>query len=137
MSGDSGDMELLESILKMAEFVAQDKGSENYDLDYSEKSIGRLDDMINDYFGDNGPSEKNFNAMVWAYGSYVAAVIDRNFNGNWYRNEDTGEVRFEPETSPIGAKPFNWVAKKFDLGDSLQEKYVSITNMFKEDRKKG
>ena len=127
--------ELLGSIIETAKFVAGDEGSKVYDLDFSEESIGSLDDMIDDYFGEVGPSEENFDSMVWAYGSYVAAVIDRHFNGDWYKNKDTGEITFEPELSSVGANPFNWVAKKFDLGDTLESKYVSITNMFKEDRK--
>ena len=127
--------ELLDSIIETAKFVAGDGGSKDYDLDFSEESIGSLDDMIDDYFGEDGPSKENFDAMVWAYGSYVAAVIDRHFNGDWYKNEDTGEITFEPELSSVGANPFNWVAKKFDLGDTLQSKYISMTNMFKEDRK--
>ena len=131
----SDELQLLERILATAEFFANDHGSQDYNLDFSEESIGSLEDMIEDYFGEDGPSEENFNAMVWIYGSYVAAVIDRNFNGDWYENEDTGEVTFEPEISPIGANPYNWVAKKFDLGDNLQGKYLSITNLFKEDRK--
>lgn len=131
----SDEKELLKRILATAKFVANDDGSQDYDLDYSEESIGSLDDMLDDYFGEGGPSEENFNAMVWAYGSYVAAVIEKNFNGHWYENDDTGEVTFEPETSSIGANPYSWVAKKFDLGDNLQEKYLFITNMFKEDRK--
>lgn len=67
--------------------------------------------MIDDYFEEDGPSNENFNAMVWIYGLYVAAVIDRNFNRDWYENEDTGEVTFEPEISPIGANPYHWVSK--------------------------
>jgi len=81
----SDEKELLKRILATAEFVANDDGSQDYDLDYSEESIGSLDDMLDDYFGEGGPSEENFNAMVWAYGSYVAAVIEKNLTATGMR----------------------------------------------------
>ena len=127
--------DLWESIVKTAEYVSQGKDAEEYGLDFSEESVIGLDDMLEDLWGEEGPSEENWDSMVWAFGSYIAVVISRHFNGDWARNEESGEIVFEAETAGVGLNPFSWVAKKFDTQDSLKSNYDFITNMMKEDRK--
>jgi hypothetical protein len=126
--------ELLKSILHTAQQVPSFDEEQEYDLDFSEESIGRLDELIDDFWGEGGPSKDNFDTMVWVFGCYIAAVVENNFKGHWYK-EESGEVNFEPEISEIAFNPFNWVAKKFELKDSLEAKYEFVTNMMKVDRK--
>ena len=126
--------ELLNTILQTAEMVrARDEDNE-YDLDFSEGSIARLEEMIDDFWGEDGPSKENFDLMVWAFGCYVAAVIETNFNGEWHK-EESGELSFVSDSGEVGLKPFNWIAKKFELQDSLEAKYDFATNMIKADRR--
>jgi hypothetical protein len=129
------NQELWNSIKETAEYVAKMDDAADYALDFSEESIVSLEDMLEDFYGDEGPSEQNWDAMVWAFGSYLAAVINNNFNGEWVKNEETGEIIFEAETAGVGLNPFTWIAKKFDAQDSIKDKYNFITNMMKEDRK--
>jgi hypothetical protein len=127
--------ELFNQIVETAELVRTGDGADEYQLDLSEESIARLDDMIDDFWGEGGPAEENFHAMVWAFGCYIGAVVTRHFKGEWFKDETTGEVTFESDTSGVGFNPFNWVAKKFDLQDDLESKYRMITNMIEADRR--
>ncbi len=131
----STNQELWDHIKETAEYIAQMDDAANYDLDFSEESLFSLDDMLEDFYGDEGPSEENWDAMVWAFGSYVAVVINNHFNGEWAKNDETGEIIFEAETAGVGLNPFTWVAKKFDIQDSIKDKYDFIANMMKDDRK--
>lgn len=58
--------ELFNQIMETAELVRTGNGAEEYQLDLSEESIARLDNMIDDLWGEGGPAEENFHTMVWA-----------------------------------------------------------------------
>lgn len=118
-----------------ASYVASKARTDGYWLDFSEQSLEELDKMFSDTWGDAGPSEENLNAMVWAFGSYVAIVINTHYSGVWDRERDDGPINFTSASGLIGFNPWNWVAKRFDEGDSVSEKYSAITKMVDGDRK--
>ena len=90
--------------------------------------------MIDSIWGKKeGPSEDKFNFMVWIFGCYVAVTIDNHYVGEWQRNDD-GTIDFISNMG--GASPYNWLAKRFDLGDLIYPKYsFSIKTMEKKVKK--
>lgn len=131
----SADSELLELILNTAKFVASSKETQKYALDFSEKSIGRLDDMIDDFWGEDGPSEKNFSNVAWVLSCYIAAIIEKNFKGEWRKDEAMGAAVFHAESSGFGLYPYAWVDKRLELQDSLKSKYDTVKKLIKADRR--
>lgn len=112
---------LWQEIEKTAAVLIDDEYGEKFKLDYLEDSIKRLDKMIAKIWGDNSPSEDKLDFMVWGFGCYVATVINKYYLGSWTKNDD-GSIHFM-STSGFGAAPFNWLAKRFELGDPIYSKY--------------
>jgi hypothetical protein len=110
-----------QEIEKTAAVFIDEETGKKFKLDYSEASIKRLDKMITHIWGNGSPSEDKLDFMVWIFGCYVAAVINKNYLGSWAKNDD-GSIHFM-SASGFGAAPFNWLAKRFELGDPIYSKY--------------
>ena len=128
------EQKLIDKILETAQIVATGPEAEEYGLDLSEKSIKRLDRMIKVFWGESGPSEEGRDHIIWAFGSYIAAIVDKHFAGSWEESEELGGIAFNSKTSSVRFSPYNWVAKRFDLGDKLAYKYKVIANLMRPDR---
>jgi hypothetical protein len=118
-----------------ASYVASKARTDGYWLDFSEQSLEELDRMFSKNWGDAGPSEESRDLLVYAFGSYVAVVINAHYAGAWDRERDDGPVNFTSASGLIGFNPWNWIVKRFDEGDSIYEKYSTITKMVDADRK--
>lgn len=126
---------LIDVILESAQLVATGPDAEKYGLDLSEASIKRLDRMIKDYWGESGPSKEGRDNVIWVFGSYIAAIVDKNFWGSWEESEELGGIAFKAKTGNVRFSPYNWVAKRFDSGDELAYKYKVMKNLMRGDRK--
>ena len=127
---------LIDAILESAQIVASGPDAEKYRLDLSEDSIKRLDRMIKDYWGESGPSEEGRDNIIWVFGSYVAAIVGQHFTGIWGESEALGGIAFKPKSGKVSFSPYNWVAKRFDVGDTLAYKYKTVAKLMAADRKK-
>jgi hypothetical protein len=69
--------------------------------------------------------------MVWAFGAYVAEVIQRNHEGVWVKSENGYDFQCAKEGKPTGfvINPWSWVYKRFDEGDMLAPKYKMAMKM--------
>lgn len=115
--------------------VFSDAAPKGKQLDLSADSIKVLDSIIKKLWGEEGPSEENREMMIWGMGCYIAEVLQRNYRGVW-RDGGDGYV-FECENASAGVAPWNWVAKRFDLGmsESLASKYKFAQSILSADRK--
>lgn len=104
-------------------------------LDYSEASLKTLDRLVSSVWGEDGPSEENYEAMTWAFGCYVGEVLQRHFNGVW--NEDEDGLFFDGIRSGAGVSPWNWITKRFEFGsdEAVAKKYVLAKKLLSEDKK--
>ena len=126
---------LWEDIKEAGEIVGEGEKAEEYKLDFSEASLKRLDQMIIDLWGDDGPSKKSYDNLIWVFGSYIALIVDKNFKGVWTKNSNNQEIWFGASKSGVKFSPYNWIAKKFEFGDSLESKYTAIADMIEKDKK--
>jgi len=92
-------------------------------FNYSDASISLLDSVIEEIWGGERPSEKNFNEVVWAIGSYIANTLQKNYNGTWGEYPDG--YYFDGDASTVGVAPWSWVHKRFESGmvESLAHKW--------------
>ena len=85
-------------------------------------------------FTDTFRSSAN-NNLIWVFGSYIALIVDKNFKGVWTKNSNNQEIWFGASKSGVKFSPYNWIAKKFEFGDSLESKYTAIADMIEKDKK--
>jgi hypothetical protein len=120
-------------IEQTALIVGEGREAEMYKLDFTQASIARLDSMIDDLW--EGEAPQNLEMMVWVFGSYIALIVNRTFDGEWTTRKGSREITFESATSGVAFNPWNWVAKRFELDDPLAPKASMIFNMIKVDNK--
>ena len=118
------------NISEVAGVTAESFGDEHGNFDFTPKSLVLLDDAIEDIWGEDGPSEENFNGIVWAYGCYVADVVQRNYKGKWKKSENGGYDYFH-EAGMVSFNPWSWVVKRFIDGDLIAPKYSQIAKFLK------
>jgi hypothetical protein len=90
------------------------------DLDYSEDSITKLDNIISNAW--NGQVPQQLDAMIEMFGAYLGEVLSRNIDGRWTLKEGTWMIDFPlPDGSVGSANVFGKVRKRFMNGmeDSL------------------
>jgi hypothetical protein len=104
-------------------------------LDYSEASLKTLDQLVSSLWGADGPSEENYEAMIWAFGCYVGEVLQRHYNGVW--NEGDDGLFFDGINSGAGVSPWSWIAKRFEFGadEAVAKKYTLAKKLLIQDRK--
>ncbi len=119
---------LAERIHAVAALVVAEDNAREFRLDFTESSVARLDQMIDHLWGEEGPSEENVDTMVWAFGCYLAEVIDRRFDGDWVEDSDEGGC-FRATRSGITLFPWHWVAERFEQGETLAYKYDVLAKM--------
>jgi hypothetical protein len=97
-------------------------------LDLTPTSLSALDRLIKRLWGGEPPSEPNFNTMVWAFGAYVAEVIQRNHEGRWrkFDNEYSFECTDDGKPTGFAVYPWAWVKKRFEENDLLALKYRNV-----------
>ena len=120
-------------IVDIGQMVGEGDNAIKYQLDFSIKSVVRLDKMIDDLW--EGEIPNNLDNMIYLFGSYLAIITENYFNGSWSINKQTNEINFESKTSKVKFNPWNWVAKKFELNESLSSKTQVIFKMIKDDVK--
>ena len=113
--------------------VGEGDDAKKYKLDFSIKSIPRLDKMISDLWKGDPPND--LDTMTFVFGSYVALIVDRSFQGSWTTEKDTNEIVFNSKKSSVNFNPWNWVAKRFELEDMIAPKADFIFKMLVEDKK--
>ena len=96
-------------------------------LDFSPASVKIIDGLIKKFWKGKPPSDQYFDTMVWAFGAYVAEVIQRNHEGSWEKLD--GVYQF---LNPAGFTvcPWVWVRKRFEDADELlAAKYDVVMKM--------
>jgi uncharacterized membrane protein YeaQ/YmgE (transglycosylase-associated protein family) len=92
-------------------------------LDESSASISKLDDLIYELWGDDGPSEKNFNMVVAVFGAYVATTLRHKYEGTWEINDDDVWLyNIQVGNKVIGAAVFAWVHKRFKNDGTISDR---------------
>ena len=120
-------------IVEVGQMVGEGDDAKKYKLDFSIKSIPRLDKMISDLWKGDPPND--LDTMTFVFGSYVALIVDRSFQGSWTTEKDTNEIVFNSKKSSVNFNPWNWVAKRFELEDMIAPKADFIFKMLVEDKK--
>ena len=120
-------------IVDIGQMVGKGDNAIKYQLDFSIKSVVRLDKMIDELW--EGEMPNNLDNMIYLFGSYLAIITDNYFNGSWTINKQTNEINFESKISKVIFNPWNWVAKKFELSENLSSKTKVIFKMIKDDMK--
>ena len=105
-------------------------------LDYSEASLKTLDKLILDNWGDSSPTDEHLETMTWAFGCYVAQVLQLNYNGVW-SDEDDGYY-FDGLKSGVGVSPWSWISKRFELGaeEAIAKKYQIAKKLLSKDKRR-
>jgi len=89
-------------------------------LDFTPASLKAFDSLIKRIWSGECPSDEHFDLMVWAFGAYVAEVIQRNNEGFWVKEE--GVYQFV-NPGGFGVFPWAWVRKRFEEDDLIAPKY--------------
>jgi hypothetical protein len=103
-------------------------------LDYTPKSLRYFDKLISKLWDGGGPSQKSFEKVVAAFGAYVARVIEKEYVGYWFVDDNrVWNYQFEKtDTVPnIRVAPFAWMHKRLKNGDLLMEKYQNMIDFMK------
>jgi len=106
-------------------------------LDESISSLSALDDLVYELWGEEGPSDKNFNMLVAVFGSYVAKAIQNEYEGSWEINsENVWLYNIEIGENIIGIAVFAWMHKRFknegNLTDRVERLESTIENAMSE-----
>jgi hypothetical protein len=118
-------------------FIKSFAGSEYAEeLDFSEESVGILDEIIEDSWGDEGPSKQNKVLVVKAFGGYLATIIQNSFRGKWWHDgKEPVFVLFDgSKPSGIGLTPYSYVVRRFDEGEELSEQWGDMEPLVSERR---
>ena len=100
----------------------------NERLDYSPGSITALDEMIEEIWDGDGPSENARNSTSLVFGSYVAEVLQRTISGKWKKADDGG-FKFRPIGCDYSFQPWNWMMKKLVNDDSIAPKFLKAIEL--------
>jgi hypothetical protein len=130
---DAKIRELIEKVVAhgIFEMIADDPGLKKSflkRLNFTPASLKVLDAVIKSIWGGERPSDQNFDAMVWAFGAYVAEVIHRNNEGYWAKSKAHYDFHCTTDGKPTGfaVSPWSWVYKRFDEDDMLATKYKGV-----------
>ena len=92
-------------------------------LNFSPASLRAFDSLIKRIWKGEPPSDQHLDLIVWAYGAYVAEVIQRNNEGVWMK--DDGVYQFV-NPGGFGVFPWAWVKKRFEEDDLIASKYDTV-----------
>ena len=100
-------------------------------LDFTPASLKALDALIKRIWAGGRPSDANLETMVWAYGAYVGAAIQKKHEGVWKKSKYYYDFKFTRDGVPTGftVNPWSWTYKRFDEGDLLALKYKALMEM--------
>ena len=103
-------------------------------LDGTLESLTVLDELIEELWQGEPPSEKMFDFMVTAFGSYVGDVIQRAYSGEWeITSENTYIFQIEiTETLNVGASVFSWVYDRFKSKLNIADTAFQLSNFLEE-----
>lgn len=87
-------------------------------LDYSEDSIGVLENLVDDihYRLPDGKSQKNINLLCQIWGAYIGEVFRRNIGGEWINWEDEYGKAIAFQSSGVKVFPSDKVHKRIVNG---------------------
>ena len=97
-------------------------------LNFSPVSLKAIDTLIKTVWAGERPSDQYFDTMVWAFGGYVAEIIQRNHEGVWRKSKNHYDFEFRRNGDSTGFRvsPWAWAYKRFDEGDLLSSKYTAL-----------
>lgn len=93
-------------------------------LNYSESSLGEIDESISELQGDSGIED----AVILGYGSYVGETVRQNLGGVWETDErGVAFLKGVGGTSET-AFPFSWVNQRVngDVSESIANRYAQV-----------
>ncbi len=123
------------------EIVRTAKNIDGVTLDYTERSVAKVDEIIESFRRENVPLESIAETLFCA-GCYVGEILVRNGRGVWKKTEDTGMKGFAsaPIVIQTGAasacNPIDKVFKRMENGeeDSLTYFYSGFARPDSENR---
>ena len=94
-------------------------------MDLSEESISILDEIIDVWSGEDGPSEDGRILFFKVFGGYIASIMQKHFNGRWWH--DGSEAVFllyngKVQTG-IGLTPYSYVVRRLDGDETFAEQW--------------
>ena len=98
-------------------------------LDYSIDSFQFFDQLVEDLWPEEPPTEKNIEKVVAVFGSYIAQTLMYAFEGTWSVSSDGAweyTMAVSEDQPVIQVYPFVWMRKRFDEEDLIAEKYQSL-----------
>ncbi len=124
---------------KLAAAFVKAGAEEGEVLDYSESSLARVNNMIDELWGDpeTGKAEERFlETMAPVVGAYVGEVIVRDLGGSWKLDPEEGIPAVRSPTG-VRAFPVAKAEKRFLNGheDDLSFYYKVIKDMWRGSRK--
>lgn len=103
-----------------------DSARQQYALtfDYSEESLGWIDDAIAKFHPDGTVQD----STVIGFGAYVGETIRRLLGGNWVQDERGVALLQRVGGKELSASPFSWVQKRLTNGmeDSVATRYSAL-----------
>ncbi len=103
-----------------------DSARQEYALnfDYSEESLGWIDDAIAKFHPDGAVQD----STVIGFGAYVGETIRRLLGGNWVQDERGVALLQRVGGKELSASPFSWVQKRLANGmeDSVATRYSTL-----------
>lgn len=103
------------------------------DLDFSNKSIDEIERILGDIFKQTGGtniSKRELVILSMIFGSYIAEVVERNFDGGRLEKDhpQVGQDSYPYYLGPSVFFPINWCYKRLTNGeeDNVSDKYEAF-----------
>jgi hypothetical protein len=104
------------------------------EFDYTLESLQYYDDLVDELIDGNDISEANFDLLVAVIGSYLAEVIQQNFDGEWSVDQTGAWVyNIETDSKYVGAAVFAWVHKRIKSDELIADKINKLIHYLNEE----
>lgn len=96
-------------------------------FDFSEPSLGQLDEAIGKFY----PDGNALDSTLLPFGAYIGETIRHNLGGVWVQDAEAETWLQDVGGQNIKAYPFTWIRKRFSNGmeDSIAYKYGYVKSV--------